>query len=116
MALLVREATSSTARAVGSFREAVQDLLVPELRAMKVSIDSLTQEMRLRNEQVTQELRMRTDQLQQEMRMRDTNQREELRVRDEQQKTAIAAMSDRFLRRSSCFPTSLTQLSTSVNA
>ncbi len=35
---------------VMSLREVVQDLLVPELKAVKVSIDSMRDEMKLRNE------------------------------------------------------------------
>ncbi len=35
---------------VMSLREVVQDLLVPELKAVKVSIDGMRDEMKLRNE------------------------------------------------------------------
>ena len=70
MAAPLKEIGSTTAKTLGSFRETVQDLLVPELRAIKVQIESLTQEMRLRNEQHQKSL----DQLTQEMRLRDENQ------------------------------------------
>ena len=35
---------------VMSLREVIQDLLVPELKAVKVSIDSMREEMKLRND------------------------------------------------------------------
>ena len=41
---------STSKSVVESFREAVQDLLVPELKSMRVSIDSMRTEMQLRNE------------------------------------------------------------------
>lgn len=51
--------TASAAKnAVGSFREVVQDLLVPELRAVKVSVDSLRTEMVLRDEKLEQSIRL----------------------------------------------------------
>lgn len=84
MALPVKEIGQTGAKAVGSFREAVQDLLVPELRAIKVQLDGLTQELRLRTEQLTQEMRLRDEQL-----------RKEISLRDERQTQAIAALSEK---------------------
>ena len=96
MAAPLKEIGSTTARAVGSFRETVQDLLVPELRAIKVQIESLTQEMRLRNEQHQKSL----DQLGQEMRLRDEQHQKsldqlghEMRLRDDNQTRATAELS-----------------------
>jgi hypothetical protein len=43
---------------VDSFREVVQDLLVPELKAVKVSVDSLRSEMILRDEKLEQSIRL----------------------------------------------------------
>ncbi|AFL87249.1 hypothetical protein Terro_0927 [Terriglobus roseus DSM 18391] len=74
MAVPVKQIGEAGAKAFSSFRETVQDLLVPELRAIKVQIESLTQEMRLRNEQLVQEMRLRDEQLMQEMRLRDERQ------------------------------------------
>jgi hypothetical protein len=39
-----------TKSSIDSVREIVQDFLVPELKAVKVSIDSIQNEMRLRDE------------------------------------------------------------------
>ncbi len=45
---------STSKSVVESFRGAVQDLLVPELKSMRVSIDSMRTEMQLRNETLEQ--------------------------------------------------------------
>ncbi len=45
---------STSKSVVESFRGAVQDLLVPELKSMRVSIDSMRTEMQLRNEKLEQ--------------------------------------------------------------
>jgi hypothetical protein len=42
-----------TKRSIDSVREIVQDFLVPELKAVKVSIESLHNEMKLRDEKQT---------------------------------------------------------------
>jgi hypothetical protein len=61
---------------VESLREIVQDLLVPELKAVKVSVDSLHQEMgSLRNEMGAL--------------------RSEMKVRDEKQSQAIQHLSEK---------------------
>jgi hypothetical protein len=52
---------SAVKNAVGSFREVVQDLLVPELKSMKVSIDALRTEMKLREEKADESLRRLED-------------------------------------------------------
>lgn len=102
MAHSVKEITSGAAKAVGGFREALQDLLVPEIRSLKASIDGLRSEMQLRDGQQTknldalrEELRLRTDSLKEEIRMRDTNLREELRARDEKQEQAMKNLSEK---------------------
>jgi hypothetical protein len=92
MAAPVKEIGSATAKAVGSFREAVQDLLVPELRAIKVQIEALTQEMRLRTEQLSQEMRLRDEQQRSALQQLSS----EMRLRDEQQKKATDALSQKF--------------------
>lgn len=43
---------------VDSFREVVQDLLVPEVRALNVSVDSLRSEMNLGHERLEQTIRL----------------------------------------------------------
>jgi hypothetical protein len=53
---------------VDSFREVVQDLLVPELKALRVSVDSMKVEMQLRDEKVHTELRLRNERLQESIR------------------------------------------------
>ena len=53
---------------VESFREVVQDLLVPELKAVRVSVDSMKVEMQLRDEKVHTELRLRDERMQESIR------------------------------------------------
>ena len=55
--------------AVESLRDIVQDLLVPELKAIKASLDALKEEVRLRDEKQTQAIA----QLGNEMKLRDEN-------------------------------------------
>ena len=53
---------------VDSFREVVQDLLVPELKALRVSVDSMKVEMQLHDEKVHTELRLRNERMQESIR------------------------------------------------
>jgi hypothetical protein len=53
---------------VDSLREVVQDLLVPELKALRVSVDSMKTEMQLRDEKVHSELRLRDEWMQDSIR------------------------------------------------
>jgi hypothetical protein len=53
---------------VDSLREVVQDLLVPELKALRVSVDSMKVEMQLRDEKVHTELRLRDERMQDSIR------------------------------------------------
>jgi hypothetical protein len=48
---------------VESLREVVQDLLVPELKALKVSMDSMRSEMRVRDEKNDQAMRHLSEKL-----------------------------------------------------
>jgi len=57
----------STKNAFDTFREALQDLLVPEIRSMTVSIDSPRTEMQLRDQGQTLSLQSLSD----EMKLRD---------------------------------------------
>jgi hypothetical protein len=54
-----------------SFREVVQDLLVPELKSIKVSIDSLRTKMQLRDEKQTQAVQHLSDKLDVAMNVRE---------------------------------------------
>ena len=53
---------------VDSLREVVQDLLVPELKALRVSVDSMKTEMQLRDEKIHSELRLRDERTQDSLR------------------------------------------------
>jgi len=70
--------------ALGSFREVVQDLLVPELKAVKGSVDSLPGEMK-----------MPLDSLRQEMRLRDEKMEQLVRSGDEKNEQAIRSLSQK---------------------
>lgn|SRR5487761_569708 len=48
---------------VDSLREVMQDLLVPELKAVKVSVDSLRNEMKLSNDSFREEMKLRHENL-----------------------------------------------------
>ena len=89
MATHVKELTASASKAVGGVREIVQDLVAPDLRAVKVSIDALTQELRLRTDALSQEMKLRSENLQDELRAL----REEMRLRDENQSKHAQSMS-----------------------
>ena len=52
---------SPAKNAVESFREIVQDLLVPELKALKVSKDAMRTETNLSLESLRQEMRLRDE-------------------------------------------------------
>jgi hypothetical protein len=53
---------------VSSLREVMQDLLVPELKAVKVSIDSLRSETKVSLDSLRQEMRLRDEMSAQAMR------------------------------------------------
>ena len=102
MAMPVREIGGTTAKAVGSFRDAVQDLLVPEMRALKVSMDSIRVEMQLRDDRQTkaledqgQRLTQAIDSFTQEMRLRNEQLSVEMRLRDDKQSQAMQSLSEK---------------------
>ncbi|ADV83734.1 hypothetical protein [Terriglobus saanensis] len=70
----------STKNVVDAFREAIQDILVPEIRSMKVSIDSLRTEMQLRDENQARAVQGIAS---------------EMKLRDEKQTTAIHSLSEK---------------------
>jgi hypothetical protein len=64
---------------LGSFREAIQDLLVPEFRALRVSVDSVRTEMQLRDEKLQESI----DSVRTEMQLRDERSQESNRQTQE---------------------------------
>lgn len=80
------EHTMSTAKnIVESFREVVQDLLVPELKSVRVSVDALRTEMRLMQDASREELKITKDALREEMKLR--NESLERTIREGEQRT-----------------------------
>jgi hypothetical protein len=71
---------SATKNAIESFRDVVQDLLVPELKAVKVSVDSLHSEMNY---------------LRSEMKLRDEKMEQIIRSGDEKNEQAIRSLSEK---------------------
>jgi hypothetical protein len=70
--------------AVESLREIVQDLLVPELKAIKVDIESLRSELKSSTENLRIEIKSSNEAL-----------RNEMKLRDEKQGQAIQNLSDK---------------------
>ena len=66
--------------AVESLRDVVQDLLVPELKAIKAELDSQRRENQAQFDAVRTELKIRTDSISTEMRIRDERQSEALQA------------------------------------
>ena len=88
--------------AVESLREIVQDLLVPELKAIKVELESQRRENQTRFESLHVELKVRTEAISTELKVTtdalraDTEAlRVEMRLRDEKQSQALGAISDK---------------------
>ena len=86
--------------AVESLREIVQDLLVPELKAIKVELDSQRRETQARSDSLHTELKVRTEGISTELKVTtdavraDTEAlRVEMRLRDEKQSQALPAIS-----------------------
>lgn len=92
MATPVRDIASGTAKTASGLREVIQDLVAPDLRAIKVSVDGLALEIKLRTDALTQELKIRIEGLASETKLRSEGLqeeirmlREEMRLRDENQ-------------------------------
>lgn len=88
--------------AVGSFREVLRDLLVPELKAVKVSVDSLHSEIGfLRSEtkvsldSLRSEMKVSLDSLRSEMKLSSDSLREEMKLRDEMSSQAMQNLSEK---------------------
>src|ERR1700709_556943 len=88
MASPVRDIASGTAKTASGLREIIQDLVAPDLRAIKVSVDALSQEIKLRTEALSNEMKLRHESLQDELRML----RDEMRLRDENQSKMLYLM------------------------
>jgi len=76
---------------VDSLREIAQDILVPEVKSLKVSIEGLRTEMQMGD----QKLQGSVDALREEMKLRDERLHSEMRLRDEQMKDAIRGLSEK---------------------
>jgi hypothetical protein len=80
---------------VDSLREIAEDILVPELKSLKVSIEGLRTEMQMGD----QRLQDSVDALRAEMKLRDERLHSEMRLRDEQmQESTRRAISEARLR------------------
>ncbi len=123
MALPVRSLGEGTARNIGGLRELIQDLVTPDLKAMKASHEALQQELRFRTEALSQELKIRFEGLQEELRLRDAMQtrsfqslesglQEELRLRDAMQTRSFQSLESSLQK----LTDAVTQLSRKVEA
>ena len=76
---------SAARNVVESLRDVVQDLLVPEFKALKVSVDALREDMH----ELRSDLKESADSLRQEMRLRDEMSAQALRNLSEKLDYAI---------------------------
>ncbi len=76
---------------VDSFREVAQNILVPELKAVRVSMDGLRTEMLLRDDRLADAVEARRV----EVRLRDERAQESIRHLDERTQQSIKALDDR---------------------
>lgn len=87
---------SATARTVvDSLREVMQDILVPELKAVKVSVDSLRTEMKLSHESLRTEMKLSHDSLREEMKLRHENLERMIQHGDERSEQLIRSLADK---------------------
>jgi hypothetical protein len=80
---------------VDSFREALQDLRVPELKALRVSFDSLRTEMHLRTDGLQKEIQLRDDSLRAELKLRDEKLRAEIQSGDAATQELVRSLSQK---------------------
>ena len=76
---------------VESLRDVVQDLLVPEFKALKVSIDGMRDDMH----ELRTDLKESAGSLRQEMRLRDEKMQQLVRSGDEKSEQAIRSLSEK---------------------
>ena len=84
-----RYTMSASKNVVQSLREVVQDLLVPELKAVKVSVEGLRQETKTSNDVLRQEIKISLDALRQEIKLRDEMQMQAMKTLSEKLDFAI---------------------------
>ena len=84
-----------TTNVVETFREVVQDLLVPELKAMKVSVDALRTEMKLTNESIRQEMKISNQAIREEMKLRQEALEQTIRAGDQRNEDLIRGLSEK---------------------
>lgn len=82
---------AATKNVVESFRDVVQDLLVPELKAVKVSVDSLHTEMSY----LRTELKNSIDAMRTEMKLREEKTEQLIRSGDEKNERALHVLSEK---------------------
>jgi len=81
---------------IETFRDVAQDLLVPELKAVKVSVDSLRIEMKLTTEAIREEMRLSNAAIREEMKLNAQLVREEMKFRHEALSQEIRSLNTRF--------------------
>ena len=74
---------SDSKNVLESFRDVVQDLLVPELKAVKVSLDSDRADAKLIAESLREVIRINTEALREELKLTKDALREEIRLNNE---------------------------------
>ena len=81
--------------AFGSFREVAQDLLVPELKAVKVAVDSLRTETKMSIDALRNETRASSEALRNENKILFEALRQEMKLRDELFVQTMRSLSDK---------------------
>jgi hypothetical protein len=76
---------------VDALREIAQDILVPELKSLKVSLDALRTETHLGDERLQESV----NGLREEMKLRDERLHSELRLRDERMQESVRTLSQK---------------------
>jgi hypothetical protein len=80
---------------IETFRDVAQDLLVPELKAVKVSVDSLRIEMKLTTEAIREEMKLNSQLLREEMKFRHESLEQTIRESKERHSQEIRSLSDK---------------------
>ena len=81
----------STKNIVESFRDVVQDLLVPELKAVKISVESLGYQM----DSLRTEMKLRDEKMEQLVRSGDARLEELIKNGDERNERAVQVLSEK---------------------
>ena len=77
---------------VDSLREIAQDILVPEVKALRTSVDSLRTEMHLRTDSLQKELQLRDEMLRAELKLRDESLKAEIRSGDAETQEMVRSL------------------------